>query len=98
MMHAISFALSAFLVIKGQAEAASVRGSRLLEDFPAFDNTLEALKKTDSETGYLVEKYHPIFDFDGDGCFPSCAISRGGKLNDGYEGSWRSLEKKMPRL
>lgn len=35
----------------------------------------------------LVERYHPIFDYDGDGCLPAAAISRWGEANPGLRTS-----------
>ncbi|MCV2886000.1 NPP1 family protein [Aestuariibacter sp. AA17] len=51
----------------------------MADDFPALDEALPT----------LVDAYTiaPVFDFDGDGCFPSAGISRAGEMNGGLKTS-----------
>ena len=48
-------------------------------DFRALDQ--------DKDSSVLVNKFHPVFDFDSDSCLPSAAISREGKQNGGLKPS-----------
>ncbi|WP_069471832.1 NPP1 family protein [Candidatus Marithrix sp. Canyon 246] len=45
-------------------------------DFPKLDEAIP---------GSFVSKLAPVFDFDGDGCYPSAGISRSGKPNSGLK-------------
>lgn len=51
----------------------------LAEEFPRLD---EALPSKVS-----IQGYEPLFDFDGDGCYPAAGISRNGQQNPGLKTS-----------
>ena len=52
-----------------------------------LDNTFEELRLKDKKRANLVKKYHPLFDFDGDGCLPDPAIYKSGAVNGGLNPS-----------
>jgi len=53
---------------------------------PAMDDTLAQLQSVDYSAGKLVRDFHPVFDFEDDGCLPDAAISREGEVNPGVGG------------
>lgn len=53
---------------------------------PAMDDTLAKLQSADYSAGKLVREFHPVFDFEDDGCLPGAAISRKGEVNPGVGG------------
>lgn len=77
----ISMLLTATSLVAAQKRG--LRTSRRMADYAGLDDTLAALKEEDSTAGYLVETYHPVFDFDTDSCLPAAAISRTAAQNGG---------------
>lgn len=54
-------------------------------EFPALDEAYMSIP--DGSQASLVDKYHPVFDFTGNSCFPAAAVSRLGKQNGGLKPS-----------
>ncbi|CAA0110825.1 Uncharacterised protein [BD1-7 clade bacterium] len=68
----LSFTLLTLIVLAGATNLV------VASDFPALDEAIDDAHVLDIT---------PIFDFDGDGCFPAAGISRDGKQNPGLKTS-----------
>ena len=63
----------------------SVTTSAHADEFPALDEAYKSIP--DATAVNQIDAYSPIFDFDGDGCYPAAAISRTGNQNGGLSTS-----------
>jgi hypothetical protein len=92
--------LLAHLLAEGwQCDAFRVRTKHRTKTFEELDYTpnasavFRALDDTLGKASHLVQRYHPVLDFDTDGCYPASAISRSGRLNPGLKTSGKITGK-----
>ena len=54
---------------------------------PLPSNWNEMKEKLDPKVWFRIRHYHPVFSYDGDGCFPAAAVSSFGIANTGLDSS-----------
>jgi len=75
----------ALLPVLGGAMLCTASFSVLSGDFQALDEAYQGI--AESNVVSQISNYAPVFDFDGDSCLPSAAISRNGSKNGGLKTS-----------